>query len=285
MWDAYVAGGRAAGRCVGLIVVLYIIGAAVVAVFGTAVWLTVEHMLDGALATRTLLTDLDANVFLDLIVHKSDSLRGLGLAGLVVAGGALILYVWLNAALIVAVAGAVNVRTSLRRGWGLFPTFVSLWGLALAAVTVLLGLDWLTVRLVTQWAAARGTGPPPLLVAAVGGAAAVLGLLVLVAAHDHARIRAAATGGGAIRAWAWGWRFVWQRRTEALPLVGLLALTAAAVWAVFGGLQWSVVPTTATRVTLVLIAAQLAALARLVMRAWWFGAETALQRRAAGPAR
>lgn len=142
---------------------------------------------------------------------------------------------------------------------------------------MLLGLDWLAVRVVIDWAAARGSGPPPLLVAAGGGVGAVVGLLVLVAVHDHARIRTAVTGDPAVRAYAWAWRFVWRSSADAVLLVGVLAVTAATVWAVEFWVRWYLVPTTATGVTVSVVVAQVAALARVAVRAWWFAAETALQ--------
>jgi len=279
------SGGRALASMWAVLGCAYGVSVAVAWAFGLAGWLWLAGALDGSLATRSLLTALDANVFVDLVMHHGESLRALGVTAAILLALGAMAGIWVNAALVAAAGGAEGARQAVCRGWGLFPVFLRLWLLALPVAGVGMWMVAHVVRGTIDWAAGRGLSLPPLAVVAAGMVIGAGLLLLLATVHDHARIRsAAAPAAGAVRAYAWAWAFVWRHATLALPLAAVLGLVAAAVWTVGLGLREAVPTTTATGVAVALVVAQFGALARTVVRGWWFAAETALQQRAAGPA-
>lgn len=283
MWICVWAGGRAVPRMWAAIGCAYAVNAGMAGLFAIAAWLWLAEALDGSLATRTLLTAPDANVFVDLLMHHGESLRALGVtAAILVALGSLA-GIWTNGALVAAAAGDVGVRQSLRRGWGLFPVFLRLWMLAAPTAVAVTGAIGIGGKWLVDWAAGRGLGLPPF--AALGGAllAIAASLVVLAAIHDHARIRCAAhPEAGALRSYAWAWRFVWRGGPQALPLAVVLGLAAVLVWSCGLVIRHAISTASEVGVAAGLLLGQLGALARVVARGWSFAAETALQHRHAG---
>lgn len=286
MLDCSREGGRALAGMGTVVGCVYGLELGMAGLFGVAAWLWLAGALDGSLATRTLLTGADANVFIDLAMHHGESLRTLGVtAGVLLFLGAL-MGIWTNGALVAAAGGAGGMRASLRRGWGLFPLFGRLWMLAVPITVVGVGAMVFGGRALVQWAGGRGLAVPPLAVVLVGGVLAGVLIVVLTTVHDHARIHVAARAGiGALRAYGWAWQFVWRRRAVALPLAAVLGVVAAVVWGCGLGLRHALPTSSASGVAIALVVGQFGALARVLVRGWWFAAETALQRREVGPGR
>src|SRR5262249_22981105 len=72
---AYVGGRRIAVRQWQMCLVLFAASVAAALCFSAATWIWLSGALDAALPTRTLLSNLDMDVFVDLFTHHSDSLE------------------------------------------------------------------------------------------------------------------------------------------------------------------------------------------------------------------
>lgn len=246
-------------------------------VFSAAAWSWLASALDKSLATRTLLTDLDMNVFVDLLGHHGESLRMLVLAGVLLAVVCWLVNVWLHATTIAAVGDDLPLAVAAHRGLDLYGTFL---GLALLAVAVdaLLLIGTVSVdRWLTRWTADNPSEIAVYLL--VGGSALVAGALLLffTATHDHARIHSVATGTGAAAAYVWALRFVAARERRALPLLCMLLVTGGAGWIVYQTLGRLFVTTSTTGVLGSLLWGELLILCRMFLRVWSFAAETELQ--------
>ena len=81
MADALVSGARIAARCWWAGLTLFLANLVFGLFFTAASWHWLSGALGASLATRTLLTHLDMNVFVDLFIHHGESLRMLAVGG------------------------------------------------------------------------------------------------------------------------------------------------------------------------------------------------------------
>lgn len=271
MWFAYVGGFLAMLRRWPLVLGLWLIGVAFGLAFALAaqVWLGVA--LDGSLATRTLAHHLDADVFVDLWYHHGEGLRMLAVVAAVLAAAHVMLWWYLDGVLVAAVRG--DQSAPWRDGIGLAPVMARL--SALAWLVILL---WSGALAGPAWAALRSTREHPgaFLWYQIGGAALavwLVGMVVLVAVHDHARLRAGLAGEGAVRAYGWALRFVPWGRERAIGLALLLQMSAAGLFVV--GETAAMSP--AFDVTASLLIGEVFLLSRSALRVWFFTAQRRLQ--------
>jgi hypothetical protein len=245
--------------------------------FTGAAWSWLSASLDNSLATRTLLTDLDWNVFVDLVAHHGDSLQMLLATGVALALPALLLGVWLNAVAVVAVGEDGSLGDCLRRGLTIWPRFLRLSLLSTFLSTAGTGAAILMGRWVTRWTAESTSD---ITFYGIVGTAAVLtgGLLVfLVTVHDHARVRSTARGTGAVSAYTWALLFVTRREWRALPLAIFLLCTSFVLWVVYQTVGMLVTTTSTHGIVLSLAWGEALLLARMLLRVWSFAAATELQ--------
>lgn len=260
-----------------VVVVLFIANLAVGLCFTGAAWSWLSEALDNSLATRTLLTDLDWNVFVDLFAHHGDSLHMLLVAGVLLALPALLLGVWLNAAVVVAVGEDGSLGDCLRRGLTLFPTFLRLSVLANLLSVAGIGTAILVGRWVTRWTA-ESSSELTFYVIIGTGTVLTAGLLVfLITVHDHARVRSTAHHAGALGAYTWAWFFVTRREWRALPLALLLFGTSFALWVVYQSVGMLVTTNSTHGIVVSLVWGEALLFARMLLRVWSFAAATELQ--------
>jgi hypothetical protein len=148
----------------------------------------------------------------------------------------------------------------------------------LYVLAALVALLWSGAVAGPTWAALRSTREHPgaYLWYQVGGAALALwlgGLVLLVAIHDHARLRAGLAGEGALRAYGWAVRFVLRGRERAIPLALLLQASAVGLFAV--GEAAAMAP--GVDFTASLLFGEGFLLARSALRVWFFTAQRRLQ--------
>jgi hypothetical protein len=277
MGRAFGFGFLAALRRWPVVIVLFVANLAVGLCFTTAAWSWLSAALDNSLASRTLLTDLDWNVFIDLAVHHGESLRMLLGAGVMLALPALLFGIWLNAVAVIAVGEDGTLGECMRRGLALYPRFFQLSFVSNVLCAVGVGACLLLARVLARWTAESTS---ELTVYLACGAAALVGALLLVflvTVHDHARVRTTASGVGALRAYVWAVRFVGRREWRALPLALLLLTTGFVVWVVYQTVGM-LVPTNSSRgVALSLVWGEWLLCTRMLLRVWCFAAVTELQ--------
>jgi hypothetical protein len=284
MGRAYINGFALALRRWPVVLVLFLVSVLAGGSFAAAAWFWLASALGSSLATRTLLTDLNVQVFIDLFIHHRESLKILLLAGAILTVAFGVLGVWLNATAIAAVGEETSTTSCLLGGIQLYPTYLGLWvlsngGLLASAVTLVFFGRWLT-----RWTAESPAEMTPYWIGAGTALVVALVWLFFATVHDHARIRSWAVGVGAVRAFGWALVFVGRRQTRALPLAVLLVGTSAALWAVYQGLSHHLAANSALGVTLSLLSGEALLLARMFLRVWWFGAETHLQQGREGAA-
>jgi len=275
MWAAYVGGFRAMLRRWPLVLVLWMIGTAFGLAFTLASqgWLVMA--LEGSLASRTLAHHLDADVLVDLWYHHGESLRMLGVVAAMLAVMHMIVWWWLDGVIVAALRD--GEASPWRDGLGLAPVMARLYALAVG-----MALLWTAALAGPTWAALRSTREHPgaYLWYEVGGLALLvwlLGMVVLVAIHDHARLRAGLTGGGALATYGWATRFVLRDGEATLRLALLLQLTAASLLAAseYTSLALPLMDLLGLTGSLLLGTAFL--LARTGMRVWFYTAQRRLQ--------
>ena len=277
MGSAYTAGLRIALRRRPVVLILFLANLGSGIGFTAASWLWLDGALDKSLATRTLLTDLDMNVFVDLFVYHAEGLQMLAIGGVVLAVLTALLWVWLNAVAVIAVAEDGTLSDWIRRGVSVYPTFFRLWVLATVvdAISVLMAVmlgRWL-VRLTAE-------SPSEMTFYWVVAAAATLGAVLLLffsTVHDHARIHSAATERGAVRAFGWALGFVGRSQLRALPLAIALLVSGGVVWLVYQTVGMLIPPTSSVGVVVSLLWGEAFLVARTLLRLWNFAAATELQ--------
>jgi len=126
MVSAFVQGLRTAVQRWPIVLLLFLASVAAALSFTAAAWSWLSLALDSSVATRTLLTDLDVNVFIDLFLQHGESLRTLVLTGIALAGAFGLLGVWLNAVAVVAVREEIGMLDCLRGGVGLSVRYLRL---------------------------------------------------------------------------------------------------------------------------------------------------------------
>jgi hypothetical protein len=278
MIRSYARGLGAATARWPLALMLWFVGMAFAAAFGWAISFWLVHALDGSLATRTLVNDLDPNVFVDLYFHHWEGLRMLLPIAVVLAIVYVILWAWLHGVVVHAVRSREAALTeSFWRGLSLSPVYLRLLVVAtlfLAVFSFAIGWGAWSAR---NYAAEGSTALIADLAIAAGVAAWWIGYVFLTAVHDHARIRAAATGEGALAAYGWAWSFVARGGERAFLFALLLQASALVLWGAFElvtlrgsvaallGVAWS------------FVWGELFLLARMWMRLWFFAAQSELQ--------
>ncbi len=279
MRRAFLKGLRIAARHWLLGVVLWIVSILFGAAFAWASGYWLAQALDGSLFTRTLLRDLDPNVFVDLLYHHGESLQVLLVVAAFMAVIYLGLWLWFHAAIILAVQARDGGRLPLAfaRGVEVVPLMARLFVIAAG----LLGGFSFVVADVT-WRLIRATFAEPsemisYYLAAAGASVWVLGYVALVAIHDHARLRACATGGGALQSYWWATRFVLRGGERAYPLAVVLHLTAACLWLAFETIEMNFSATSGLAVAGLFVWGELYLLLRMWLRVWFFAAQNDLQ--------
>jgi hypothetical protein len=271
MWSAYVGGFLAMLRRWPLVLVLWLIGVAFGLAFALAAQTWLGVALEGSLASRTLAHHLDADVFVDLWYHHGEGLRMLAVVAALLAATHLVLWWYLDGVVVAAVRG--DDTAPWRDGVGLAPIMAQLY-----VLTALAALLWSGAVAGPTWAALRSTREHPgaYLWYQIGGAALAFwlaGMVVVVAVHDHARLRAGLAGRGAVRAYGWALRFVLRGGVRAIPLALLLQASAVGLLAVgeTAALASALDPTAS------LLLGEGVLLARSAMRVWFFTAQHRLQ--------
>jgi hypothetical protein len=277
MGHAYVWGCAAAVRRWPVVVVLFVANLAAGLCFTAAAWSWLSVSLAKSVATRTLLTELDWNVFVDLWAHHGSSLQMLVVAGGLLALFALLLGVWLNAVAVVAVGEDGALADCLRRGLSLYPKYFRLAVLANLLNAVSVAAGFVIGRGLTRWTAESASEMTFYWAAAAGVLAGGGALLFFSTVHDHARVHCAATGAGAVRAYTWALLFVGRRERRALPLALILLTTGFLVWVVYQSIGMRITANSAGGVILSLVWGELLVLSRMLLRVWYFAAATELQ--------
>jgi hypothetical protein len=256
---------------------LWLIGVVSGAGFALAAAFWLGDALDASLATKTLLRDLDPNVFVDLYFHHWEGLRMLLPFAILMAAGYLLLWVWLHGVVVVAVRWReATSRAAFRRGLETGPAYARLLlaaVLALAAFSTLVGgATWAGMR----WA--EGSSTALLGDSLIGGGVMLwsIGYVFLTAVHDHARIRVSATGERALAAYRWAWAFVLRGGERAFALALLLQLSAALLWAGFQLLSRRVPVGALLGVAWSFVWGELFLLVRMWVRVWFFAAQNEL---------
>ena len=277
MATAFVEGFRIAVRRWPIVLVLFLASLASGLSFTAAAWSWLSLALDRSLASRTLLTDLDLNVFVDLYVHHGESLRVLVITGSALALAFGLLGVGLNAVAVVAVREEVGWPDCLRQAVGLSARYLRLGGLVYLCIAASVVVVVFSVRTVERWVTESPSEMTYYWVMFVGLVVVALLSLFFVTVHDHARIYSAATGAGAARAFAWAVAFVSRGELRALPLSALLLLIGLLAWAVYQTLGTFVGAGTPLGLVVSLVWGQTLLLLRMVLRVWSLAAAAELQ--------
>ncbi len=275
MWSAYLGGFRAMLRRWPLVLSLWLIGTAFGLAFALAAQAWLSMALEGSLATRTLAHHLDADVLVDLWYHHGEGLRMLGVVAAVLAVAHVILWWWLDGVLVAALRAGES--HPWRDGIDLAPVMARLYGLALVVAVL-----WTGALAGPTWAALRSTREHPgaflwYQIVAVALFVWALGMVVLVAIHDHARLRAGLAGAGALAAYGWAMRFVLRDGEATLRLAVLLQLSAAGLLAASEFSSLFLPLAAVLGLTGSLLLGTLFLLARSAMRVWFFTAQRRLQ--------
>jgi len=276
---AYLVGVWLAVQCWPLVFVLWLVNVAFGAAFflASSVWL--NHALDDSLPTRTLLYDLDPNVFIDLYYrYDTGFLMLFGIACLM-AVVYLLVWCWLHAGLIFQTysKGKMRLGNALLHATEVFLRMVQLLVIAALMLALLTGVVG-----GAAWCALAVTVASPseigwYQIGAVAGAVWLAGYVCLVAIHDHARIRACASGENAVRSYWWAVRFVVRGGEHAFLLAVVLNVTAMITWAAFQAVGGTLQPDKGFGMAGILVWGELFLFVRMVLRVWFFGAQGDLQ--------
>ena len=252
--------------------------------FAAVSWWWLALALDKSLATRTLLTDLDANVFIDLVFHHGESLQMLGLAATLAAVGFVIIGIWLNAAASIAVATEEPTAECVRRGQTLLGTHLRLWVVAMMVNAVCVGAGLVVAHGLARWTAESAGEMTYYWALGAGSAVAAVSLCCFTTVHDHARVRTVVAAAGALTAYAWAITFVFRSERRAVPLALRLFATAFIAWVVYQCVGMLIVTHSAVGVSLSLLWGEMLLFARLLLRVGCFAAAAELQTRRPVPA-
>jgi hypothetical protein len=278
MRRAYYSGLAAALHCWPIVLVLFLASFTSALAFGAAAWSWLSLALDNSLATRSLLSNLSAQVFIDLFIHHRESFLMLLASGVVMAAGFVLLGAWLNAIAVAAVTAAGSFSACVVRAFRTYPTYLGLTAVVSLLHLAAIGASLLLDRGLMRWAAESASEMTPYWIAALSTTFGGLGVLFFATVHDHARIRATSTDAGVWRALGWAFAFVIERERRALPLAAALLASSVLPWLVYQSIA-SLIPThSAFGVTLSLLWGQVLLLVRMFVRVWWLAAETQLQR-------
>jgi hypothetical protein len=278
MFRAYRAGARAAAQRWPVIAVLWMVAAAFGAAFALAVAAWLSDALGESLATRTLYRQLDPDVFIDLWYHHREGLRGVVTLAVTLAGVHTVLWWWLDGVVITALLRPAADRAGIwQQGLTVAPAMAVLWVVALAVLALFSTAVGSAAYGLMGW---TRSSPAAMIWYQIGAVAAliwVIGLVFLVAVHDHARLRVCRTQQGALGAYRWAFRFVGRGGERAFPLAGALQITALVLWV---GYQWvgvGVLTTPALALNGSLLWGGTYLLVRLWVRVWFYAAQNELQ--------
>jgi len=280
MMRAFFAGAGRALAFWPLALALWLVNAVFAAAFAlaSAYWLAMA--LDASVARRTLVSDLDPDILVDLYLNHGASFRILLVVGAVVAIGHGVLWIWLHALIVAGLRPDADSEASSRkwsaglRHGGVFARLFALAGGVLAVFTAaIVAGAWLGLR----WTAASTTAWLSESIVAGAALAWLGGLIVLVAVHDHARIRAVASAQGAWASYRWAWRFVLRGGERALWLALALQISGAALWVAYQLVGLRLPVGEVIGVTGALLWGELFLAARVWMRIWFFAAQNELQ--------
>lgn len=278
MLRAYLVGARAAAQRWLLIAVLGLITALFGLAFALASGAWLSEALEGSLATRLLLHEIDPDVLVDLWYHHGEGLYVLLIVALLLAVVHTVLWWWLHGVVICALQLPPDERGAIwTRGLELAPVMARLFAVALGILALFSGAVGGTAYVLLRW---TRSSPEALIWYQIGGAAAfawVLGYVFLVAVHDHARLRAARTGEGALPAYRWALGFVLHGGERALALAAALQLTALALWLAYQGIGVSFSMTAILGLTVTLLWGEAYLWVRVWVRVWFFAAQNELQ--------
>jgi hypothetical protein len=277
MRQALASGLQMALRRWPFVVVLFIANLAAGLCFMAVAWFWLSDALDSSLASRTLLTNLDWNVFIDLLVHRAQSLRMLLAGGVLLLFPALLLGIWLNAAAVVAVGEDGTLGDCLRRALTIYPTFFGLSVVSNLLTAAAITAGFLVGRVLTRWTAESASEMTFYLAAGAGVLVVAFFLVFFVTVHDHARVRSVASNSGALRAYGWALRFVARREWRAVPMALVLLGLGALAWLVYQTVGMPVATTSTHGVVVSLAWGETLLFARMLLRVWTFAAATELQ--------
>jgi hypothetical protein len=279
MRDALAAGLADALKRSPLVVVLWQVNLLYGAVFAGLAATALAVTLDGSWYTRSLLNELDPAAFFALYAHHLPTLELLGAAAAMLAVLYMAAWIPIHGAVVAAICGDedLGVRDALRAGAGVVAVFLRLGALALLVFVLLMGgvggAAFVGARLAREAAA-----PAVYELVVVGGLAAGVLVWVLCAAiHDHARIRAFASGDGALRSYTWAAMFVLRGGRRAFALTLALCAIGWMVAAFYQAVASSLSADWMTGVVLSILWGQAMLLARALLRLWLFAAEARLQ--------
>lgn len=275
----YVAGLRDALRRWPLVLVLFGVHLAAGLLFTTAAWSWLAVALDRSVATRSLLTELDATLLVDLFFHHSESLGALSIGVGLLLLLLVLLGIWFTASVVAAVGEDLDLRECLHRGLRLYPGFLRLWLLATAVNVIAVLTAYALGRGLAWWTAESASEMAFHAILVTCAALGVVLLFVAITVHDHSRIRSAAAGSGALQAYGWALRFVLIREWRAVALAATVAVTGVLAWVVYQMLGTLLVTNSGLGVALSLIWGELLLVGRMLLRVGLFAAATELQHR------
>ncbi len=246
-------------------------------IFGAVAWARLQVALDRSLAGRTLLKDVDLNVFVDLFVHRKDAIVGIGIAAVLLIAGSMMVWIWLQASMIAALSDDESLGDAMRRGAEVFGLCFRLWLITIVVNLAIVACFYFLGRAVLWWTAESTAEMTRYWVIGGCGLAAALLLLLSMVVHDHARIRGVSTDVDALAAYRWGLRFCLhdERRTVLLAIVALGA--GLVLWSLYQGAARLVSVTSAPGVVTSLLWGQVLIVARVSGRFWYFAAANELQ--------
>jgi len=277
MGTAYFTGLRIALRRWPVVLILLFATVATGFAFAAMTWVWLSEALDSTLATRTLLTDLDMNVFIDLFAHHAEGFRMLVTGGATLAVIFALAGIWMNATAVVAVTSDHRAAECLRRGLSLYPTYLRLWIMMVLLNVGGAGGAFFFGRALTRWTAESANEASFYWALAAGTLIATALVIFFTTAHDHARVHCALTGKGAGRALVWALRFITVQERRALPLSVLLLATGLAAWMAYQAVAMLVRTDLTTGVLLSIVWGEALIVARMLLRIWAFGAAATLQ--------
>lgn len=240
-------------------------------------WLWLASALDSSLATRTLLTSLDINVFIDLATYHGAGLAMLLMVAVILAAGGCLLWIWVNAAVVAAVSGVHDsMAAACRAGATNYLELLKLWAGALMSYMAIGAAAYLVGRVLTRWTADSSSELTPYWI--IGGCVfvALAAALVIATIHDHARIRCLGTSETGGRAGLWACAYVLRER-KAVALTMLLGCTSLAVWAIYQLGATALPANSGLGLAVSLVWAQAFMAVRAILRVWAFAAATELQ--------
>ena len=248
--------------------------------FGAAAGEWLDLALDASVASRTLAWRLDFNLLGDVFVHHRESLSVVTVVGMILGAVYVLLSVWLNAGVVGAVQDP-DVSFTLRQFWwrGMvsYATFVRLWvTVSVLEVTVIAAI-WMSVRAANRWLAESPSELSAYYAIAAGLTLGSVALLVLVTAHDHARIFAVRKRTGAWQSLRWASWFVVLGDRRSLLVALTLLLAGGAAWLVYQALAHVIPITSAEWAGVSLLWGQVLMFARALLRVTSFATQTELQ--------